>query len=334
MAKQTGSNSRKCSILCLIGALCLLFLPLACNKPNVWKNVPGGSMKVLVSFPPLYCFAKNILGDEAKVVSLLTTQGPHDYQATANDSILAREANIFFYNGLSLDDFVTRIANAAGNSKLVLDPVADALPKKLLLKMAADHDHGHAHDHGDEHGHHHHGEYDPHVWLGIPQAIQMVEQISTKLQAVDPKNKETYAARAKDYISEIEKLQEYGKKKLEGKKNRQLVTMHESLAYFANSFDLEIVGSIQLRPNVEPDQRSTAELVDLCKKKDVRVIAIEPQYRPGSAEALKRELARQGVKVELIHIDPIETADSNNLNANLYVNVMKQNIDNLAKALP
>jgi ABC-type Zn uptake system ZnuABC Zn-binding protein ZnuA len=213
---------------------------------------------------------------------------------------------------------------------LVKTAVAEAIPKELRLKMA-EHDHDHAHDGA---GHHHHGEHDPHTWLGVPQAIKMVEQIRATLQKVDPANKEKYAERAQKFIDEINALHAYAKEKLAGKMNRQLVTMHESLGYFAKSFDLDIVGSIQPGPNVEPDQRSTAELAELCKKKDVRVIAIEPQYNVNTAESLQRELARKGVKVELVEIDPFETADPKELDANLYIKVMKRNIDNLAKSLP
>jgi ABC-type Zn uptake system ZnuABC Zn-binding protein ZnuA len=302
-----------------------------CTRPRIWEALPGGSLKVLASFPPLYCFAKNVAGDHAKVYSMLQTEGPHGFEPTPNKALLAREADVFFYNGLTLDDFVTRIVNASGNRKLAADAVAEALPKDMLLKMA-EQDHGHAH--GDGHHHHHHGEFDPHTWLGIPQAVKMVEQISGTLQKADPAHKEDYAARAKKYIAEIEALESLGKDRLADKKNRKLVTMHESLGYFAKSFDLDIVGSIQQSPNVEPDARTLTKLVKLCKEKDVRVIAIEPQFKAGAANTLKRELERNGVKATLIEIDPMETVEPGKLDEGFYVRTMKRNIDNLAKGLP
>ena len=85
-----SGRMNKRSILAGTCIFSLVLMPLACKKPNVWETVPGGPLKVLVSFPPLYCFAKNVAGDDAKVVSLLTTQGPHDYQPTADQSIMAR----------------------------------------------------------------------------------------------------------------------------------------------------------------------------------------------------------------------------------------------------
>jgi len=315
----------------------LAVLVPGCSKPDRWKDVAGGPTKVLVSFPPLYCFAKNVAGDQAKVLSLLTTQGPHDFQPTAADAVLARDANVLLYNGLELDDFVLKIASSSGNSQLAAVAVADAIPRDQRLKMAAHDHHAHDHAHGHAHGghdHHHHGEYDPHVWLGIPQAIAMVEKVDATFQKMDKANAAKYAERAAKYIDELKALQQYGKDKLAGKMNRKLVTMHESLGYFAKSFDLDIVGSIQLRPNVEPDAATMANLVKICKEKDVRVIAVEPQYPKGPAQTLQRELARHKLEVGLIEIDPFETAETGVLNEKMYVEVMKKNIDNLAKGLP
>lgn len=313
----------------LAASLMIAVIAGGCAKPRIWEETPGGSLRVLTSFPPLYCFAKSVAGDHAKVYCMLKSEGPHGFEPGADKSLLAREADIFFCNGQGLDDFVKRIVTSSGNRKIIVDPVAQAIPRDQLLKMA---EHDHDHHHGDHH--HHHGEFDPHTWLGVPQAIKMVEQISATLQKADPAHKDDYAARAREYIGEIEKLQSYGKDKLAGKMNRKLVTMHESLGYFAKSFDLEIAGSIQQSPNVEPDQRTLANLIKLCKDKDVRGITIEPQYRAGSADTLKRELERKGLKVELIEIDPLETITPTELNADAYIKTMRRNIDNLAKGLP
>ena len=36
-----------------------------------WPHVEGGRLKVLVSFPPLYSFAKSVAGPDARVLSVL-----------------------------------------------------------------------------------------------------------------------------------------------------------------------------------------------------------------------------------------------------------------------
>ena len=132
----------------------------------------------------------------------------------------------------------------------------------------------------------------------------------------------------------MNKLQDYGKKKLAGKKNRQLVTTHESLGYFAKSFGLEIVGSIQERPTSRRTSGPLRNSWIYARRTMWSRHCHRTAISLGPAEAVQRELARQGHKVALVEIDPLETASSNQLNAELHQTRMKQNIDNLAKALP
>jgi ABC-type Zn uptake system ZnuABC Zn-binding protein ZnuA len=289
---------------------------------------------VLVSFPPLYCFAKNIAGPDAKVLSLLTTVGPHDYQPTAADALLVRKADLFLINGLGLDEFVTRLINSSGNRGVTVVEVGEAIPDKERLSVDAD-----EHDHKAGDGHHHHGEHDPHVWLGLPEAMIMVNCISENLKNLDPEHKDGYTKRAAEYVKKLEDLQAYGRKTLEGKKNPRFIATHDSLRYFAHSFQpakLEIVGNIQVRAGVSTDAAQLKALADLAKKENVRVIAVEPQYVQArtEAEALIREMGPQGKEARIVEIDPLETVPSlAELDADTYIHKMKANIDALAKAL-
>ena len=100
----------------------------------------------------------------------------------------------------------------SGNPRLRYLELADVLPRNLRLKneeAEEEHDHGHGH-------HHHHGEFDPHVWLGIPQAIGMVERIRDELKSVDSRKAAQYDSNAAAYIERLKKLHEDGKAMVNG----------------------------------------------------------------------------------------------------------------------
>jgi zinc transport system substrate-binding protein len=322
---------RKFGLRCLTVSLSALFSILGCSTAkDPWADVPGGPPRVLTTFPPLYCFAANVAGDKAAVLSLLDQTGPHGFEPRAEDALKLRKANLLLVNGLGLDDFIGRLVKQSANKSLAVVDLGKKLEDdhhELLLPMAE-----HKHENGGGHKHHHHGEHDPHVWLGIPQAVEMVKIIKKALQEKAPANAAAYEKNAADYVKELEGLQEEGKKQLKAKKNRKLITHHESLAYFADSFGLEIVGSIQIRPGVEADASQRARLVKLCKEKGVRVIAVEPQYSKESAEALQKQLRRDGIELEIVEVDPLETARGE-LGPDFYVTKMRENISKLAKAL-
>lgn len=323
-------------VLLAVSASLLSLLAFGCRKAeDPWKEVAGGPTRILVTIPPLYCFTKAVAGDDAAVVCLLDKQGPHGYEPAADDSLKARGADLFFYVGMDIDDFAQKVVNASGNQKIELVAVAEkALPKKMLLAADA---HGHDHEEmekGGEHHHHHHGEHDPHVWLGVPQAIKMVEFIRDKLQIVNPAKKAGFAQRAAAYVKQLQELEKLAEKALAGKKNRKFIATHDALRYFASGFKLEVLDSIQPRPGMEAEAAKLLKLVKLCEKENVRVIAVEPQYPRTAAENLAAQLKRKDITIKLADVDPLETVPAGELEPRYYLDRMRANIDNLAKALP
>ena len=113
--------------------------------------------------------------------------------------------------------------------------------------------------------------------------------------------------------------------------------MHESLGYLAKSFGLDLVDSIQPQPGVEADAKQLSRLADACKMRGVSVIAVEPQYRRGQADTLAKALKERGLEVQVVEVDPMETAmpgPGGNPSRDLYLDRMRKNIDALADAFP
>jgi zinc transport system substrate-binding protein len=325
----------------LVAAMALSLAGCVKSEP-AWKG-RNGPPRVVVTIPALDNFVRNVAGKNAGVICLCTDKGPHHYEYNPVDAMVLREADLFFAVGMTLDDkFADPMRTESHNANLRYVKLGDRLPDKLKLKGEdeehhkgeAGHEHGHAHAHD-------HGEFDPHVWLGIPQAIAMVETIRDELKTVDPSHAEVYDRNAEEYTKVLKKLHSDGKEMLKGKKAPKIVAFHESLTYFGDSFGLEIVGAIERAPGEEPTQGHMKKLVEECKEHNVHVIAVEPQYpKATSAEVLKKE---GGLKdLVLIDVDPLETADTKELtedkkelkNPDWYEKKMRQNLKNLADNLP
>ncbi|MCI0458370.1 MAG: metal ABC transporter substrate-binding protein [Gemmataceae bacterium] len=325
--RNPGNVSPPAVALMLGGLLTLALLPGCSGTKDPWPAVPGNGPRVLVSFPPLYCFAKNVAGDDAKVLSLLTTVGPHDHQATAEDAMIARGADLFLVNGLDLDEFTTRVVNNSGNrNKDLVRKVGESIPTSTLIPIGHEHAEGAKCDCA-------HGEHDPHVWLGIDEAVQMVNAICKALQDRAPGQHDAYRQRADDYIARLRKLHEDGLKMLEGKKTRTIITNHHSFGYFARSFKLTVEDAIQVQPGIEAHAQQLTKLIALAKAKQIRVIGVEPQYPTGAAEKLQQALRKQGVETTIIELDPIETSASPQVSATYYEERMRANLEQLAKHL-
>jgi zinc transport system substrate-binding protein len=328
-----GMNRRKLfQFFTLCAILVLPFLGWGCSPANdVWPQKPG--KRVLVSFPPLYCLTQKVAGDDANVLCLMTENSPHHYEVVYTDVLKVRKADLFLCNGLEMDeDFADKLAKTAGlNKNKVILVADDAIPHEKLLHIEHE-----EHDHGkkDKH-HHHHGEHDPHVWLSPPLAMDLVDKIASALSKSDPAHKNGYQERAAKYKSDLKKVHEDGLAALKSKKNRKIVSQHDSLRYFAEAFELEIVGQIRLQSGIENDPKQMANLIKECRDKKVAVIAYEPQYPKTEVESLQNTLKGQGLNVTLAEVDPLETAPGNpNPDPDHYLKTMKRNIDNLVEALP
>jgi ABC-type Zn uptake system ZnuABC Zn-binding protein ZnuA len=326
-----GTRTSLAVKLAAVAFLAAAVLLPGCRGPdNPWEKVPGGRPRVLTSFAPIYCFAKAVAGPDVAVLSLLTNRGPHDHSADADDLLAAKKADLFLINGLTIDDFATKVANSSGNSKAdLIQKLGDGIPTAQLIRFS-EAEHTHAHGEKCDCAH---GEYDPHVWLGVPEAICMVNRVADLLSEHDPARKDGYRARADAYVKRLNQLLADGNKAFKGKKNRKFITNHHSFRYFARAFGLEVLDSIQMQPGVEADGAQLARLVKLCKENDVRVIGVEPQYNRAAAETLLNSLRKDLPDLVIVELDPIETAPPERLSPDYYLERMRQNVENLAKHL-
>jgi len=307
----------------------MLLLGCQSKTDDNWpKDHPGP--KIVVSFAPYYCFAANVAGDDAVVRTVMTTAGPHHFNPTDRDAKLLRGADILFINGLGLDEAQAEIMKrGSGNRNLRVVDLAARIPNNLLLEGSCQHDHNAEHPH--EHG------KDPHVWLSPEYAIFLVEGIRDELKELDSAHAADYDRHAADYIVKLRQLNDHGMVLLKDKKDRNIVTFHDSLTYFAQTFKLNIVGVVQKKPGTEPNDKALKKLIALCadERNPVRIITVEPQY---SSSNSSRELIKilQHKKVpdpKLVEIDPLETCPSDALTPQWYEVRMRENLEALAREM-
>ena len=295
-----------------------------------WEG-SGDKKKVVVSFAPLYCFVANVAGEDAVVKNVMTTTGPHDFNPTEQDVRLASKADIFFTVGLGLDERQAELMKkGSGNTNLKLIELAEKLPKDKLCEGHCDHA-----DHKNDPHHKH--DLDPHVWLSPDHAALLVNAIRDELKAADPAHAAGYDARAAAYVAKLNDLKTYGLDLLKGKKDNRIVSFHDSMAYFAEAYKLDVRAVLTQKPGVDPDDKQFKKLIRIAtdETKPTRIIVVEPQYSTSNAgETLRKELAAKGVKdPQLVEFDTLETVKPDDLKPDWYEKKMRANLAALAEKL-
>jgi zinc transport system substrate-binding protein len=145
---------------------CLAFALQGCTKvKDQWPDKPGP--KILTSFAPLYCFAKNVAGEDASVLHVMSDTGPHEFDPQAEDAAALTRADLFIINGLGLDDQIAEnLVRSSGNKNVKVVKVGEAVPVNDLHEGGEEdeHDKDRGKKEEKEHAAHGHGRYDPHVW--------------------------------------------------------------------------------------------------------------------------------------------------------------------------
>jgi zinc transport system substrate-binding protein len=322
-------TSRSTALAFLVGvAAAVVVLPGCSTQPDPWAGQPGPP-RVVVSIAPLYSFVKQVGGDRVGVVCLCTQNGPHDYKPSSHDALILRKADLLFGVGLELDErFLSPLIETSGNSKLKFVELGEKIKDEQLLHL--DKEAGHK-----EHEGHDHGEHDPHVWLGIDTSKQMVMTIAEELTAVDPAHAADYEKNAASYCKKLDRLEAEYVKKLKDKKDKRILPLHDSLRYFGRSFGLDITDAIEVKPGEEPSSARKLDIMKMCgdAKKPIHYLAAEPQYEAKTPKSLQTDLKAKGLDVEIFEIDPLETAEAKDLDADWYEKMMRKNLDTLVEKL-
>ena len=195
-------------------------------------------------------------------------------------------------------------------------------------------DHDDHDDHADEedgHAHHHHGPHDPHFWFDPIRVKAAVNEIATRLSAIDPANADAYAQNAAEYGQELDDLHAWTQEQVSTvpPERRQLVTSHDSLSYFASLYGFEIVGLVipSLSPDVEPSAEHIAGLVDVIREHNVPAVFGETTVSDKLAQAVARET---GATVVQLYSGSLGAEGSG---ADTYLGMVRANVERIVEAL-
>ena len=189
------------------------------------------------------------------------------------------------------------------------------------------------HGHEDEHGHGHgEGSCDPHLWMDPYNVIYWALMIRDSLSALDHDNEDVYAANAAAYAADLAALEaDFIQPALVDlpEEKRVLVTGHESLGYFATTYNFEIVSAVvpSVSTVAEPSARDMAAVVDAVRAEGVPAIFSDIHLSDALVSAIADET---GANVVGLHTDSLGAADGP---AGTYVDYMRYNVSAIVEAL-
>ena len=299
-----------------VTALKLQMITAALTALAIWAcPAAADRLTVVASLFPLYDFTREVAGDTADVTLLLPPgTEPHTWSPKPSDMARIAGADLFVYLGPDMEPWVNQVLEATSGKGRVLEA------SRGLALLSPD---GRA---GSADG----GQHDPHVWLDLANASEMVDLVAAALAEIDRPRAAEYRDRSTAYRARLSALDSRFRETLSRCRKRQFVFGgHAAFAYLARRYGLEQIPVYSLSPDSEPSPRQVAQIVKVLRALDLEVVYFEELVNPRLAQVIAGEV---GARTLMLTPAGNLTAQQRRAGAT-FLSIMESNLHNLAEGL-
>jgi ABC-type Zn uptake system ZnuABC Zn-binding protein ZnuA len=265
--------------------LALLSLPVTARA----QTPAATPLNVVATFSVLGDLTQAVGGDNIQLTTLI---GPgvdaHTFDPSPADLAMLERADVIVENGLGFEPWLENFLESTSfqGERIVAS-------EGVTTRNADEGEHAEEDGEHEEEAHDH-GEDDPHIWSSVPNAIVMVENIRDGLKSADPDGSAAFDANAAAKIADLQELDAWVREQVATlpEDRRKLVTSHDTLGYFADTYGFEVVGTAlgSLSTEVgDPSARQIAELVAQIQEAGVPAIFAENVSNQALMESIAAE---------------------------------------------
>jgi ABC-type Zn uptake system ZnuABC Zn-binding protein ZnuA len=251
-------------------AVLLLLCPAlalgACGReePAAPEQRQGGraKLKVVTTVAPITSIAANVAGDLAEVTGVVPEgTNSHTFEPAPSVAEVLSEADLIFVNGLKLEEPTRELAeqNLGRGSEIV------EIGTRILPRSEYIYDFSFPKEEGKP---------NPHLWTDPPMAKRYAEVIKNALARRDPVNADAYERNSQAFAGVIDEFDHAMRTSFATlpRERRKLLTYHDAYAYFAKTYDWDVIGAIQVESFEDPTPKEVAALIDQVKAEKVPAI--------------------------------------------------------------
>jgi zinc transport system substrate-binding protein len=325
MEQSYGPKRRRAGKKILFLLIFLLISKIPGLQSKEQKEVD--KITIITSVFPLQEFAEAVAGERGEV-SLLLPPGAeiHTWRPRASDIIKLTAADVFIYVGADLEPWLHDMMKSVKNSEL---RVLEASQGLSLLGENDVHP-KHEEEKDAEEKNHEHLSVDPHVWLDFENDQIIVDRIEAILSELFPEGRPFFSRNALIYKKKLQKLDQKYQERLSNCLQRTFILGgHAAFGYLARRYRLNQIALYGLSPNSKPTPRKLAEVVDLAKEHQIKVIYFEDYVSDELAKVMAKE-----VGAETLVLNAGANISKEQLKSGItFLEIMEKNLENLRHGL-
>jgi ABC-type Zn uptake system ZnuABC Zn-binding protein ZnuA len=272
----------------LAGALCVgLVAGAACGAGATGGEAAadGGRLQIATTVAPITSIVAGIVGDRADVVGIVPEgTNSHTFEPRPSVAELLAAVDIVYLNGLGLEVPTRELAeaNVADGAGIVDLGDATISEDEYIYDFSFPEEAGNP---------------NPHLWTDPTLALRYAEVVRDDVSRRDPDNADYYAANYAAFAEVVDALDAAMREAFATVPERTLLTYHAAYAYFAATYDWEVIGAIQVSDFEDPTPADVVELIEQVEAEGVPAIFGSEVFPSPVLEQVGRETGVEYVDV-------------------------------------
>jgi len=299
--------------------LIILFLVvLSFHSTCIKKELePQNNFKIATSIFPIYDIVNQLTGKSEDTFFLVPAgANPHIYEPTPSDARHLEAVDLFIGVHPEFDGWIKDYLPERAEILFLMEALENIDDSNPEIH------HGKTNTENKPHAH----LENPHIWLSVKKVKVLCQWLIQELIRLNMKNMDVYQKQGLIYQAALDSLDQKIQSQFGGLQNRRFIQWHPAWDYFAEDYDLEIIGTIEKGHGDTPSVQRFNKLIQKAKQFQTNLVVIGLHIENQSAKALEREINGQ-----LVYLDSI--GDPKDPERNSYIKLMLINAKKLFKGL-
>ena len=259
------------------GILVLLLIAtlVACGS----DEEESAKLKVVTTVAPITSIVENIGGDRIQLEGVVPEGvNSHIFEPQPSLAKLMTDADLIIANGLFLEEPTLQLAEANKRDDTPILLLGDQAISREQWQFDFSFPESQGHP-------------NPHLWPDPTLGLKYAELAQAQLAELDPDNADFYEANLEAFRGRIDSMDAAIRASVATipTENRRLVTYHDSWAYFALTYGMEVIGAVQPSDFAEPSAREVADIIDQVRELRLPAVFGSEEFPSDVLETIARE---------------------------------------------
>ena len=262
-----------------LAMIALIFTASGGDESSSQTSTIDDRLRVVTTVSPITSIVENVGGLRIRLEGVVPEGvNSHTFEATPSMAKLISQADLIILNGLFLEQPTLALAESNKKEEAVILSLGEKTvsPEEWQFDFSFPESAGHP---------------NPHLWPDPNLGLRYAELVHEQLVAMDPENADYFSDNLNRFRTNVDDMDQAIRTAVATvpESNRKLLTYHDSWAYFAREYGMEVVGAVQPSNFSQPSVKEVAALIDQVKELDLPAVFGSEVFSSDVLEAIAND---------------------------------------------